>query len=129
MLKPQVVIFHEDDIDRIIQECLIYPHCKIMVAVPGFKIKDTALIFLEHIDEKTLTRRFRISTTYAAANFTNGSELCIVGNNKQSRGHKVQKIYCSPDTSIEVYFYIFKPQLLDYKYILEVYKNEIQTNN
>jgi hypothetical protein len=100
-----------------------------MVAVPGFKIKDTALIFLEHIDEKTLTRHFRISTTYAIANFTNGAELCIIGNNKQSRGHKVSKIYCSPDTSIEAYFYIFEPQLLDYKYILKEYKNEIQTNN
>lgn len=124
MLKPQVVIFHEDDIDRIIQECLIYSHCKIMVAVPGFKIKDTALIFLEHIDEKTLTRRFRISTTYAAANFTNGSELCIVGNNKQSRGHKASKIYCSPDTSIEVYFEILWPQILDYEYILQNIKAE-----
>lgn len=129
MLEPQVVIFHEDDIDRIIHECLMHPYCKIMIAVPGFKIKDTALNFLEHIDEKTLTRRFRISTTYATANFTNGAELYIVGNNKQSRGHKVSKIYCSPDTSIEAYFYIFEPQLLDYKYILEVYKNEIQTNN
>ena len=124
MLEPKVVIFYEDNIDKIIQECLTYPYCKIMVAVPGFKIKDIALNFLEHIDEKTLTRRFRISTTYATANFTNGAELCIVGNNAQSRGHKVSKIYCSPDTSIEVYFEVLWPQILYYKYILRNIKEE-----
>lgn len=124
MLEPKVVIFHEDDIDRIIHECLMHPYCKIMVAVPGFKIKNTALNFLEHIDERTLARRFRISTTYATANFTNGAELCIVGNNAQSRGHKASKIYCSSDTSIEVYFEILWPQILDYEYILQNIKAE-----
>lgn len=124
MLKPNIVIFHGDDIDKIIQECLTYPYCKIMVAVPGFKIKDIALNFLEHINKKTLTRRFRISATYAIANFTNGAELCIVGNNAQSRGHKVSKIYCSPDTSVEVYFEILWPQILNYEYILQNIKAE-----
>lgn len=118
MLEPQVVIFHEDDIDRIIQECLIYPYCKIIVAVPVSKIKDIALTFSEHIDEKTLVHRFRISTTCAIANFTNGAELRIIGNNAQSRGHKASKIYCSPDTTIEAYFYVFMPAIFDYKYFL-----------
>lgn len=56
MLEPQVVIFHEDDIDRIIHECLTHPSCKIMVAVKPSKINNTALIFLDHINPTTLSR-------------------------------------------------------------------------
>jgi hypothetical protein len=118
MLKPQVVIFHEDDIDKIIQECLTYPYCKILIAVPPSDIKDTALKFLEHIDSKTLARRFRMSINCAIANFTNGAELNIISNKAQSRGHRASKIYCSPDTSIEVYLEILWPQILDYERIL-----------
>ena len=124
MLEPKVVIFHEDDIDKIIQECLIYPYCKIIVAVPVSKIKDITLIFSEHIDEKTLVNRFRISTTCAIANFTNGAELRIIGNNVQSRGQRASKIYCSPDTSVEVYFEILWPQILNYEHILRNIKTE-----
>jgi hypothetical protein len=118
MLEPQVVIFHEDDIDKIIQECLVYPYCKIMVAVKPSDIKDTALKFLEHIDSKTLARKFKMSVNCAIANFTNEAELRIISNNVQSRGQRASKIYCSPDTTIETYFYIFMPAIFDYKYRL-----------
>lgn len=124
MLEPKVVIFYEDDIDKIIQECLTYPYCKIIVAVKTSNIKNIALTFSEHIDEKTLVHRFRISTTCAIANFTNGAELRIIGNNAQLCGQRVSKIYCSPDTTIEAYFYTFLPQLFDYKYILRNIKAE-----
>lgn len=124
MLKPQVVIFHEDDIDKIIQECLIHPFCKILIAVRPSDIKDTALKFLERIDSKTLARQFRMSMNCAIANFTNGAELNIISNSVQSRGHKASKIYCSSDTSIEVYFEILRPQLLDYERILRCIKTE-----
>lgn len=118
MLEPRVVIFHEDDIDRIIHECLVYPYCKIMVAVRPSKIKDTALNFLDHINPTTLARQLRLHDCYARADFTNGAELLIIGNSTQSRGQRASKIYCSPDTTMEAYFYAFMPAILDYKYFL-----------
>ena len=118
MLKPQVVIFHEDDIDKIIQECLTHPYCKIMVAVKASKIKDTALNFLNQINPVILARKARIHTCYTRIDFTNGAELLIIGNNTQSRGQRASKIYCSPDTSIEVYFEVLWPRILDYEYVL-----------
>lgn len=117
MLKPQVVIFHEDDIDRIIHECLVYPHCKIMVAVRNNKIKDITSMFFGHIGQKVLARPIKISDNHVQIIFTNGANLSIVGNTDPLCGCRVSKIYCSPDTTIEAYFYTFLPQLFNYKYI------------
>jgi len=125
MLEPKVVIFYEDDIDRIIQECLTHPYCKIMVAVRNDKIKDVTSMFFEHIDQKVLAQSIKINHNRTQIIFTNGADLSIVRNTDPLCGCRVSKIYCSPDTTIEAYFYIFLPQLFDYRYILEVYKNEI----
>ena len=118
-LKPTVEIFYEDNINYIIHECLTYPQCEIIIAVKNEKIKDLAQIFFKNIDPKVLAQRPRISTFRAEAIFTNQARLIIIGNNGQSRGYKASKIYCSPDTSVETYFYILKPQLLDYQNFLE----------
>ena len=124
MLEPQVVIFHKDDIDRIIHECLTHSYCKIMVAVRNTRIKDTASMFFEHIDPKVLARPIKINHNYTQIIFTNGADLSIVKNTDPLCGCRVSKIYCSPDTTIEAYFYTFLPQLFDYKYILQNIKAE-----
>lgn len=125
MLKPEIKIFHEEDIERIIQECLTYSCCRIMIAVKSDKIKNIASIFFEHIDPKVLTQPIKISSNRAQIVFTNGAILLIVKNTENFCGCRISKIYCSPDTTIEAYFYTFMPQLFDYKYILERMKNEI----
>lgn len=125
MLEPQAVIFHEDDIDRIIYECLTHSYCKIMVAVRNDRIKDTASMFFERINQKVLARPIKINHNSAQIIFTNGACLSIVKNTDPLCGCRVSnKIYCSPDTTIEAYFYTFLPQLFDYKYILQNIKAE-----
>ena len=118
-LKPTVEIFYEDNINYIIHECLTYPQCNIMIVVKNEKIKDLAPLFFQNIDPKVLARRPLISNFRAEANFTNHAHLTIIGNNGQSRGYKASKIYCSPDTSVETYFYALIPQLLDYQKFVE----------